>query len=209
MDLGRSWKDEVWEKTLYLAGVGQWLHEKWTQTAAPSEEGCPFLTIRGTGLKAPPLVWDSVLLNRGLGVSVAKKPLEWDRGRVVSQGEASALHHSYGFLPCSMCTGHAMGRGEASGHQPSSLPGITALALTSCVISDEILNLSKSQLTDLENGRVIYKCLPFMKSTIMRTANVTGWVPQPQDLGATHSEIPGGSCCPPAPMPPPWSGLQL
>ena len=70
-------------------------------------------------------------------------------------GEVPALHLSCYLscsLPRSVCRGHAMWRGEASGHQLSSLPGLPALPLTSCGTADTFLNLSESQFIYPTNG---------------------------------------------------------
>ena len=115
-------KDDVWEKTLYLAGVRQWLNEKWAKTSALSEEGCPFSTIKGTGLSSL-LVCETVALSCSLGargVSAAKEPLRWGRGaRCPRCGACFSLF----LLLSTTCpdsflvrTGQATWRGEASGH---------------------------------------------------------------------------------------------
>lgn len=92
----------------------------------------------------------------------------------------------------------------------SRRPGVPALLLTSCGTADTILNLSESQPIYLKNRGTIYNLLASLKNTVIAcTTNVPGWVPRPQDVDRTHSEVPGGPRCPPALMPPPWSGLQL
>ena len=75
-------KDDVWEKTLYLAGVRQWLNEKWAKTSALSEEGCPFSTIKGTGLSSL-LVCETVTasLSSPHGLACANKEGIRTRGR--------------------------------------------------------------------------------------------------------------------------------
>lgn len=157
----------------------------------------------------------SVLLMRDLGrVSVANKPLGWDRVRVVSQAEAPARHLSCCFalrVPLPSLVQCARAR-PCGGERlvVSRRPGVPALPLTSCGTTDTILNLSESQPIYLKNRGAIYNLLASLKNTIIVcTVNVPGWVPRPQDVGRTHSEIPGGSRCPPALMPPPQSVLQL
>lgn len=124
--------------------------------------------------------YGSVLLMRGLSVSVAMEAPLVGWGGGVSDGETPARHLSWPyFLPCSMCTGQAIWRGgEAGGYQLKHLPWIPALSLTSCVISDKFLNLSEFQFIYLKNGDG-YECLALNKyyGTITHSVDVT-------DLGA-------------------------
>lgn len=139
------------------------------------------------------------MLLRGLGVSVAQKPLGGD-----GEGGGPATRPASFLAP----RREAMPRGEET-RVVTSLPGLPALPLTSCVTSDTSLNLSESQFIYLTNGDAIYKCLTLTihDPLVGHAVNVTGWVPSP-GCGLNIQQDSGGSRCPPAPKPPPQSGLQ-
>lgn len=132
----------------------------------------------------------------------------------VSQAEAPARHLSCCFalrIPLPSLVQCARVR-PCGGERlvVSRRPVVPALPLTSCGTADTNLNLSEFQPIYLKNRGTIYNLLASLKNTVIACiTNVPVWVPRPQDVDRTHSEVPGGPRCPPAPMPPPWSGLEL